>query len=80
MGRELPKKEDNQKALEMLVDELVKDQPNKAVVKKLSSQLGMPYSGDSMTQINTVLQSMNSLYLRRGQEREIKKAELELES
>ena len=77
MGRTLPKKEDSQKALEQLVDELVKDQPNKAVVKKLSSQLGMPYSVDSMTQINTVLHSMNSVYLRSNQERELKSKELE---
>jgi hypothetical protein len=53
-----------QESLEKLVDELMKDQPNKAKVKKLSQQLGMTYSVDQMTQMNTVLSYMNSFYPR----------------
>lgn len=50
-------------ALAKLVDELMKDQPSRQIVKQLTSELGMAYSVDPMTQMNTVLQSMNSVYL-----------------
>jgi hypothetical protein len=50
--------------LEKLVSELLKNQPNRQMVKKLTSELGMAYSLDPMTQMNTVLQSMNSVLLR----------------
>lgn len=53
-----------QQSLEKLVDELMKDHPNKAKVKKLSQELGMAYSVDPMAQMSTVLTSMNSFYLR----------------
>lgn len=53
-----------QVALEKLVDELMKDQPSRHLVKQLTTELGMPYSLDPMTQINTVLQSMNTVLLR----------------
>lgn len=53
---------ERQESLEKLVDELMKDQPNKALVKKLSQQLGMAYSGDNVTQINTILNSMHTFY------------------
>lgn len=56
--------EQKQLFLKQLVDELIKDQPRRQVVKQLSEKLGMAYSGDPVTQMNTVLQSMNSLYLR----------------
>lgn len=59
MARVCTKQED----LEMLVDELMKDQPNKQRVRKLSAKLGMDYSVDPLTQMNTVLQSMNAVYL-----------------
>lgn len=59
---ELAHQESKQKDLEKLVDELMKDQPNKALVKKLSRQLGMAYSGDDVTQISTVLNSMHTFY------------------
>lgn len=49
--------------LEKLVDELMKDEPHRQTVKKLTSELGMAYSLDPMTQMNTVLQSMNSVIL-----------------
>lgn len=55
---------DKKKAtLAKLVDELMKDQPSRQLVKQLTSELGMAYSVDPMTQMNTVLQSMNSVYL-----------------
>lgn len=50
-------------ALAKLVDELMKDQPSRQLVKQLTSELGMAYSVDPMTQMNTVLQSMNSVVL-----------------
>ncbi len=50
--------------LEKLVSELMKDQPNGNLVKQLTSELGMDYSVDPMTQMNTVLQSMNTVLLR----------------
>jgi len=53
-----------QVALKQLVDELIKDQPSRQLVKQLTTELGMEYSVDPMTQMNTVLQSMNSVYLR----------------
>ncbi len=53
-----------QMALEKLVDELMKEQPSRHLVKQLTTELGMPYSVDPMTQINTVLQSMNTVLLR----------------
>lgn len=57
--------------LEALVDELMKDQPSKQVVKKLSVKLGMNYSVDPLTQMNTVLQSMNTVYLRHQKDKEL---------
>lgn len=60
-----------QQDLEMLVDELMKDQPNKNTVKKLSMKLGMNYSVDPLTQMNTVLQSMNTVYLRQQTKKEL---------
>lgn len=59
MARVCTKQED----LEKLVDELMKEQPNKQTVKKLSVKLGMDYSVDPLIQMTTVLQSMNSVYL-----------------
>lgn len=56
--------EQKQLFLKQLVDELMKDQPRRQIVKQLSEKLGMTYSVDPMTQMNTVLQSMNSVYLR----------------
>ncbi|MNT28290.1 hypothetical protein D3C72_1639680 [compost metagenome] len=49
--------------LEKLVDELIKDEPNRQMVKQLSKELGISYSVDPLTQMNTVLMSMNSVYL-----------------
>jgi hypothetical protein len=49
--------------LEKLVDELIKDEPNHQMVKQLSKELGITYSVDPLTQMNTVLMSMNSVYL-----------------
>ncbi|MGE9745481.1 hypothetical protein [Bdellovibrio bacteriovorus] len=60
-----------QVALEKLVDELMKDQPSRQLVKQLTNELGMPYSLDPMTQINTVLQSMNTVYLRSNRRKDL---------
>lgn len=60
-----------QQDLEMLVDELMKDEPNKQMIKKLSVKLGMNYSVDPLTQMNTVLQSMNTVYLRQQTKKEL---------
>ena len=56
--------ENNKIALERLVDELMKDTPNSQTVKQLSKSLGLTYSVDPMTQMNTVLHSMNEVYLK----------------
>lgn len=58
MGQVCTKQED----LEKLVDELMKDQPNKQLVKKLSVKLGMDYSIEPLIQMNTVLEAMNNVY------------------
>ncbi|KYG68877.1 hypothetical protein [Bdellovibrio bacteriovorus] len=58
-----------QAALEKLVDELMKDQPSRQLVKQLTTELGMDYSVDPLTQMNTVLQSMNSVLLRPNRRR-----------
>lgn len=60
-----------QENLEQLVDELMKDQPNKQTVKKLSEKLGLDYSVDPLVHMNTVLQSMNSVYLRSNRRKEL---------
>ena len=54
---------EKQVTLEKLVNELMKDQPNRQLVKKYTAELGLAYSVDPMTQMNTVLQSMNSVLL-----------------
>lgn len=59
----------HQLTMEKLVNELMKDQPNRQLVKKLTSELGLAYSVDPMTQMNTVLQSMNSVLLRPTEEK-----------
>lgn len=60
-------------ALAKLVDELMKDQPSRQIVKQLTSELGMTYSVDPMTQMNTVLQSMNSVYLRSNRRKDLER-------
>lgn len=60
-------------ALEKLVDELMKDQPSRQMIKKLTSELGMAYSVDPLTQMNTVLQSMNSVLLPANRRRDLER-------
>jgi hypothetical protein len=67
MARVCTKQED----LEKLVEELMKDHPNKQMVKKLSVKLGMEYSVDPLIQMNTVLQSMNNVYLDQQRRKEL---------
>ncbi|MFP5518450.1 MAG: hypothetical protein ACLGGX_00980 [Bdellovibrionia bacterium] len=61
---------ERQSLLEKLVDELMKDTPHRSTVRQLSLQLGIPCSGDPLTDIDTVLHSMSSVYLRSPRRRE----------
>lgn len=65
--------EKKQVALERLVDELMKDQPNRDLVKRLTTELGLEYSVDPVTQMSTVLQAMNSVYLRSNRRRDLER-------
>lgn len=60
-------------ALEKLVDELMKDQPSRQLVKQLTNELGLAYSVDPVTQMSTVLQSMNSVYLQSNRRKELER-------
>lgn len=60
-------------ALEKLVDELMKDQPSRQLVKQLTTELGLAYSVDPVTQMSTVLQSMNSVYLQSNRRKELER-------
>lgn len=71
MAGVVTKRENNQQDLEALVDELMKDQPNQQLVKKLSAKLGMDYSVDPLIHMSTVLQSMNNVYLRQQKRKEL---------
>ncbi len=62
-----------QLALEKLVDELMKDQPSRQLVKKLTEELGLSYSVDPVTQMSTVLQSMNSVYLQTNRRKDLER-------
>lgn len=62
-----------QLALEKLVDELMKDQPRRQVVKRLTEELGLVYSVDPVTQMDTVLQFMNSVYLRPNRRKDLER-------
>ncbi len=48
--------------LEALVEELMKDKPSASLVQQLSSKLGLPYSGDLVTQMGTVLEEVHRMY------------------
>jgi hypothetical protein len=71
MAKGCTKQEGKQEDLEQLVDELMKDQPNKQTVKRLSAKLGLDYSVDPLVHMSTVLQSMNSVYLRPNRRKEL---------
>ncbi|MGE0631698.1 MAG: hypothetical protein AB7O96_04785 [Pseudobdellovibrionaceae bacterium] len=45
--------------LQVLVDELTKNEPNKAKIKKLMIACGLPYSTDPIHQLSTVLNSVS---------------------
>jgi hypothetical protein len=49
----------------------MKDQPRRQTVKQLTEELGMAYSVDNLTQMNTVLQSMNSVYLQSNRRKDL---------
>lgn len=65
--------ETKQLALEKLVEELMKDQPSRQLVKQLTSELGLVYSVDPLTQMNTVLQSMNSVFLQANKKKDLER-------
>ncbi|MGZ3774901.1 MAG: hypothetical protein ACXVCY_01070 [Pseudobdellovibrionaceae bacterium] len=65
--------EQKQRALEKLVEELMKDQPSRQLVKQLTSELGLVYSVDPVTQMNTVLQSMNSVFLQNIRRKDVER-------
>ena len=58
-------------ALEKLVDELLKDKPDHLMIKQLSADLDISYSADPVTQMNTVLQSLNSVFLRSNRRKDL---------
>ncbi|MBX2995486.1 MAG: hypothetical protein KF681_11715 [Bdellovibrionaceae bacterium] len=45
--------------LARLVDELMKDEPDQKLIRSLMGKQGLPYSKDPITQMSTVLQSMD---------------------
>lgn len=45
--------------LAQLIDELMKDQPNQSLVRKMMLVQGIPYSADPRTQMGTVLSLMD---------------------
>jgi hypothetical protein len=45
--------------LQELIDELMKDRPNQALVRKMMLVQGIPYSTDLRTQMGTVLSLMD---------------------
>lgn len=49
-----------QELIEKLVDELMKNRPDQKVVRLLSNKLGIPYSQDTLTQMNTILMNLNT--------------------
>ena len=49
-----------QELIEKLVDELMKNRPDQKVVRQLSIKLSIPYSQDSLTQMNTILMNLNT--------------------
>ncbi len=60
-------------ALERLVEELIKDEPQRPLIKQLSQELGLDYSGDMVTQMSTVLESMNSVYLQSNRKKDLER-------
>ena len=65
--------EENKDKLKKLVDELLKENPRSQLVKALTLELSMPYSGDPLTQMSTVLNSLNSIYLRPSRRKELER-------
>lgn len=48
--------------MEQLASELIGDIPNELVVKDLSAKLGLPYTEDSLKQLEQVLLNLESIY------------------
>jgi len=45
--------------LDLLVDELMKDQPDEKLVRQLMIKIGVPYSKDPIERVNRVLLKMH---------------------
>lgn len=45
--------------LARLVEELMKDEPDQKLIRNLMGKQGLPYSKDPITQMSTILQSMD---------------------
>lgn len=45
--------------LENLVEELVKDNPDPAIIEPMMLELGLPFKNDPIFQLNTVLQALH---------------------
>lgn len=65
--------ENKKESLQKLVDELLKQQPRTQLVRQLTTELGMPYSIDPVTQMNTVLKAMNSVYFRPSRKKSLER-------
>jgi hypothetical protein len=48
--------------MEQLASELIGDIPNELLVKDLSAKLGLPYTDDSLKQLEQVLLNLESIY------------------
>ena len=71
MESRMSKASEKKIALEQLVDELLKEKPDHQVIKHLSEDLNISYSADPVTQMNTVLQSLNSVFLRSNRRKDL---------
>jgi hypothetical protein len=49
----------NHENLEALINELIKEQPNQKLVKKIMIESGMPYHSDPINQMSQVLTVLN---------------------
>lgn len=58
-----------QNKMEKLVNELMKDRPNKKIISQLTRELKIPQSSDILVQTNHVLQSMDAIYKAKTVER-----------
>jgi arsenate reductase-like glutaredoxin family protein len=58
---EVLKKNLTQKNAEILVEEFLKETPNLKLIKEIMQKSGLPYTGDTIQEMNTVLQMLSEL-------------------